>query len=146
MVTSLVKYYFPVSLSLEAREETSLKIFKKNITESIPQRPKYFSFGNRTINILHTKLRHSCILNYDLYKRNIQIESPNCICGQKEDVYHFFVVCKNYVNARNNLFELPFNRLEETILIIFGVVTICLIIQTALFFQNFIKESGGFNS
>lgn len=61
-------------------------------------------------------MRHSCILNYDLYRRNI-IESPNCICGQKEDVYHFFFVCKNYVNARNNLFELLFNRLDETILI-----------------------------
>lgn len=140
------------SLKLEVREATSLNIFKKNITESIPQPPTYFSFGKRTINILHTKLRHNCILNYDLYRRNI-IEPPNCICGQREDVYHFCFVCKNYVNARNNLFELLFNRLEETILINSHLLlwgsdnlsynTNCFIFSAV---QKFIKESGRFNN
>lgn len=40
--------------------------------------------------------------------------------GQQEDVYLFFFACKNYVNARKNLFELLFNRLEKPIIIKFG--------------------------
>ena len=49
-------------LQKEAREATSLTIFKKHINKNIPKPPNYFSAGNRKINIIHTKLRHNCIL------------------------------------------------------------------------------------
>lgn len=38
----------------------------------------------------------------------------------KRGCLSFFFVCKNYVNAKNNLFELLFDRLEEPIIIKFG--------------------------
>ena len=65
--------------------------------------PSDFTFGKRYTNINHTKLRHNCILNYDLRKRNI-LNS----CGKQEDAYHFFFVCKNYSIARNTLFHCLF--------------------------------------
>ena len=54
-------------------------------------------------NIIHTKLRHYCILKYDLCKRNT-LNCPQCSYGKQEDAYQFFFVCKNYSIARNTLF------------------------------------------
>ena len=54
--------------------------------------PKYFYAGNRSMQILHTRLRTGCnSLNYDLYSKHI-IESPlcNCRCGDIENADHFF--------------------------------------------------------
>ena len=31
--------------------------------------PTYFKFRKRLLNIIQTKLRHTCILNYDLYRK-----------------------------------------------------------------------------
>jgi hypothetical protein len=68
------------------------KEFRKTVSsENInnPKPPKYFSYGPRLLNIIHTKLRHTCILSYGLYRRNI-VNSPLCSCGMREDAYHFF--------------------------------------------------------
>lgn len=56
----------------------------------------------------HYKLRHSCLLNFDLlvFRRNI-IDSPLCSCGKEEDAYNFFLFRK-YSNARKNLFSCLF--------------------------------------
>jgi hypothetical protein len=48
-----------------------------------------YAYGQRYLNIIHTKLRHSCILNSDLYRRNIN-GSP--IFFYKERV---LLSCKN---------------------------------------------------
>ena len=95
-------------LDLETREAISMNAFRKNILPQITIPPSYFSFGKRYTNIIHTKLRHNCILLGDLYKRNIT-NSPYCSCGQTEDAYHFFFACKNYSRARNNLFNRLFS-------------------------------------
>jgi hypothetical protein len=68
----------------------------------------YFSFGKKYTNIIHTKLRHNCILLCDLHKRNIT-NSPYCSCGHIEDTYHFFFACKKYSRARNNMFNRLFS-------------------------------------
>ena len=57
--------------------------------------PMHFNFGKRMFNIIHTKLRRNCILNYDLYRTNI-VDTPNCSCGKQENAYHFFFICKKY--------------------------------------------------
>ena len=66
------------------------KPFRKNISIEIVNQPSYYAFGKHFINIIHTKLRHKCILHYDLYKRNIT-NTPFCSCGQNVDLYHFFL-------------------------------------------------------
>ena len=53
----------------------------------------YVSYGPRYLNIIHTKLRHNCILSYDLFRKNIS-GCPYCECGLQGDSYHF---CSLYV-------------------------------------------------
>ena len=91
-------------LSTEVRGQTSIEKFKKHIRKIPSKPPLYYSYGHRYLNIIHTKLRHSCILNSDLYRKNI-ITSPNCICGQFENAQHFFFECSRYTRARNSLFD-----------------------------------------
>lgn len=59
---------------------------------------------DRFYNIIHTKLRHNCILNCDFFRYNI-IESPSCTCGKVEDTYHYFFSCTKYARARDELFN-----------------------------------------
>ena len=68
------------SLSIEARASTSINTFRKYLTTAVSNPPPYFSFGKRYTNIVHTKLRYNCLLNDDLYKRNI-VNTPLCSCG-----------------------------------------------------------------
>ena len=90
-----------------------------------------YSFGDRYTNIIHTKLRHNCALNSDLYRCNI-IDSPLCSCGKAKDsfttwaedcqlccidinpywdiffiifYYHFFFQCTQYSALRNDIFN-----------------------------------------
>lgn len=42
------------SLSTNTREATSLSIFKKTLQSDYTKPPKYFSFGKRLLNIIHT--------------------------------------------------------------------------------------------
>ena len=58
----------------------------------------FFTYGDRFLNIIHTKLRHNCALNNDLFRCNI-INSPLCSCGKLEDTYHYFFTCNKYKDA-----------------------------------------------
>ena len=70
--------------------------FKRQLNQGRVIVPKYFHTGNRSMQILHTRLRTGySSLNYDLYSKNI-IESPlcNCRCGDTENADHCFLpVC-----------------------------------------------------
>ena len=65
---------------------------------------RYYSYGCRVLNVLHTRLRHrSSNLNADLFRVNL-INDPGCVCGWViEDVIHFFLECYLYVEAREQL-------------------------------------------
>ena len=101
------------TLPQEIRDAPSLKTFSQKIISHVNEinnnhPPEYFSHGDRTLNILHTKLRHNCILNCDLHRYNI-IDSPLCTCGKIEDTYHYFFSCVKYARARDELFNNVFN-------------------------------------
>ena len=91
----------PIFRGFESTYIASLKSFsqKKKIISHVNEinnnhPPDYFSHGDRTLNILHTKLRLNCILNCDLHRYNI-IDSPLCTCGKIEDTYHYlFFLCQ----------------------------------------------------
>lgn len=70
------------TLSIGVRNETSIQKFKNSLykPKNIAKAPSFFTHGKRKLNIIHTKLRHHCILNYDLHRINI-IESGNCRCA-----------------------------------------------------------------
>ena len=90
------------------RSEPSLKMFKKQLSQlyGIPSPPEYFSFGSKTGNTNHTKIRcGSFELNSYLYQ--IQ-KSPSsaCACGyQAENISHFILYCPMYQSIRDDLFR-----------------------------------------
>lgn len=72
----------------------SLKIILYKTSET--KVPKSFLHGNRVTNIIHEKLRHSCLLKSDLQENN-NIDSPNCMCEKKEDICHSFLFANDFL-------------------------------------------------
>lgn len=144
------------SLPLHIREVNSLSTFinlitsDKDILNINKSPPSYFSFGDRFYNIIHTKLRHNCILNCDLFRYNI-IESPSCTCGKVEDTYHYFFSCTKYARARdelfNNVFKIRNLNIVNTHVLLWGDVTVSDSVNETLFsmVHLFIKKSERFS-
>ena len=86
---------------MDKRQSAVIRIFKKQFAADIAynncnttahkSRPEFYSFGDRYTNIIHTKLRHNCALNSDLFRCNI-IDSPLCSCGKAEYTYHYIYI------------------------------------------------------
>lgn len=83
-------------IPLEIRNLPTLKSFKKSFLSSKSQPPSYFSYGERYWNVIHTRLRHNCILKKDLCRCKI-IHSPLCSCGKIEDAYHYYFLVQNII-------------------------------------------------
>lgn len=144
------------SLPLHIREVNSLSTFinlitsDKDILNINKSPPSYFSFGDRFYNIIHTKLRHNCILNCDLFRYNI-IESPSCTCEKVEDTYHYFFSCIKYARARdelfNNVFKIRNLNIVNTHVLLWGDVTVSDSVNETLFsmVHLFIKKSERFS-
>lgn len=68
--------------------------------------PKWFSVGDRKVNILHAQLRNKCSpLANDLFENHV-IASPictRCRANKVEDSFHFFIECSKYNNMRQTL-------------------------------------------
>lgn len=58
------------------------------LKKDVSKQPPYVACGKRYTNIMYAQLRHNCLLNFDLFKRNI-ICSPVCSCGKEKDAYPF---------------------------------------------------------
>lgn len=137
------------SLNNNTKEATSLNIFKKSLQSNYTKPPKYFSFGKRFLNIIHTKLRHNCVLNCDLYRCNI-IANPMCSCGSLEDAHHLFFVCKKYSSLRQsfmyNLLSLNFLNIIDVHLLLWGDNTLSYDENIKIFKEvhTFIQKCGRF--
>ena len=84
------------NLSIETRQLNFLKEDKRTV-------PKYYFYGVRKAQILHTRLCLGCIsLNLDLFMKNIT-DSPMCQCGSTENTQHFFFHCNFYQRLRTIL-------------------------------------------
>ena len=90
------------------RSEPSLRTFKKqlHVLYCIPTPPEFFSFGSKTGNIYHTKVRcESLDINSYLFKIK-KSSSPACTCGSRlEDIPHFIIHCPKYQKIRDDLFN-----------------------------------------
>jgi hypothetical protein len=65
--------------------------------------PKYYYYGKRKSQIMHTRLRTNCsVLSHDLFSKNI-IQSPLCSCGEEETASHYFLHCPLYSTIRVRL-------------------------------------------
>ena len=124
--------------------------FHDTFMSNIPKPPNYFSAGNRKINIIHTKLRHNCILNNDLFRRNV-IGSLLCSCGQVENSYHFFFSCPLYKQARNRLFnellKIDQTNIIDTHLLLWGNEALPESLNKIIFahVHYYIRDSSRFN-
>ena len=138
------------NLSSHTREATSIKSFKKCLQSTVENPPRYFSFGKRFFNIIHTRLRHNCILNSDLFRCNL-VDNPNCSCGLTEDAYHLFFVCKKYNTARHCLMNklLSFNDIFiiDVHLLLWGNESLSDVQNIQLFkvIHSFLDECGRFS-
>ena len=137
------------SVPMEIRQSSSINSFKQRLHVPKKPRPSYFSYGERYWNIIHTRLRHKCALNNDLFRCNI-IDSPLCSCGKTEDAYHFFFSCTKYSASRNDLFNAVFKidnlHIVDTHVLLWGDNSISIDDNVKLFsnVQLFIKRSGRF--
>ena len=92
------------NLPLQTRQAPSTSVFKNSICKT-NQVPKYYYFGKRWPQSIHTRLRTQCSsLNQHLHRKNI-IETPLCRCGEIESSYHFFFNCPFYTVIRHELFS-----------------------------------------
>ena len=138
------------ALTVETRQSETLSKFMNSISNTTKLPPLYFSFGDRRLNIIHTRIRHHCILNKDLFRCNI-IDSPLCTCGSVEDEYHYFFSCNKYRNARHELFDKIFmiNKLHivNTHVLLWGDSALSNKENEYLFslIHTFIKHSNRFN-
>ena len=93
----------------------SFKDFKKYVTQQLSAQkpPIYYSYGNKTSNCLHTRLRTGMShLNAHMYKIQ-KSDTPACSCGYpQENTAHYALTCPKYTSNRKVLFENLSNALQ----------------------------------
>ena len=92
------------------RNSGNINIFKRKIKISFKKVPFYFGWGDRKLNIIHSRLSNVCSsLNADLHLVNLK-SRPACSCGHGfENCIHFFFECPLY----NENMAILFNKLRE---------------------------------
>ena len=104
------------NLPTEVRQLTSLNSFKWFLKKDKPSVPRYYYYGKRKAQILHTRLRIGCSsLNFDLFVRNIS-DSPMCRCGSLENAQHYFFHCNLYNRQRVVLLNSVANYCTPTVI------------------------------
>ena len=94
-------------LSSYVKDAPSVSAFKYRLNKTMPTPiiPKYYSWGKRKTQIWHARLRTNCSsLSHDLYCKNI-LDSPNCICGERETAHHFFFICDRFNQIRTQMID-----------------------------------------
>lgn len=82
--------------------------FKRYIIRQLgtPKPPLYYTLGDKTSNIMHTRLRTGMsLLNAHMFRVQ-KSETPACSCGYAlEDTNHYIFSCPKYTYQRNTLFD-----------------------------------------
>ena len=82
------------------RENPSVSVLKNYLDREKNKSPSYRSYGNRTAQIYHSRLRLQCSsLKAHLFEKNIS-DDPFCTCGYIEDNFHYLFACEKYTNIR----------------------------------------------
>ena len=84
------------TLSAEAKQLNTIRSFKYFLKKENKPVPKYYHYGKRNTQILHTWLWTGCSsLNLDLFLKNIT-DSPLCNCGSNENAKHYFSTADSF--------------------------------------------------
>ena len=132
------------NLPPEAKQSVTVNNFKICLNKDKQLVPTYYYTGNRSAQILHTRLRTNCSsLNFYLFTKNV-IDSPLCRCGSIENVQHYFFHCQFYQVQRNKLFNaiLPYQN-PSLNLFLYGNSSLSRAINSCIFehVQKFIVET-----
>lgn len=97
------------SLPSNLRNIQSLGLFKREIlTSMFPSHvvPSYFGYGNRSLSIIHARLRNNCShLRHDLFVNHVSNFNHCTLCLVPETAEHYFFRCRRYTNERILLFR-----------------------------------------
>ena len=98
----------------QVHANSRLTSFKYKFERNSPKIPKYYFFGDRGNQILHTRLRTECsTLKFHLYRRNL-IPEPCCTCGALENTSHFLFKCPKFNAFRRELLLTVSNYVEPS--------------------------------
>ena len=113
------------NLPADVKSAQTLTSFKYKFERNTPKNPKYYFFGDRDNQILHTRLRTECsTLKFHLYRRNL-IPEPYCTCGAVENTSHFLFKCPKFNAFRRELLLTVSNYVEPSeAVLLFGDDTI----------------------
>ena len=82
------------SLPEEHRNSSAVTSFKYQLSQPTSFTPKFYYFGERQTQILHSCLRTKCSsLKYDIFLRNL-IGLPLCRYGNVENAEHYLLQCR----------------------------------------------------
>ena len=104
-IPTVVNEWNALSVDTRQLKVTPFVFLKKQLAANIAydncdttahqSKPQFYSIGDTYKNIIHTKLRHYCAFNSDLFRCNI-IDSPLSSCGKAGDTYHYFFSFTQY--------------------------------------------------
>ena len=103
------------NLPLECRNSESVNSFKRSINESSVIVPKYYNYGKRRFQILHTRLRTNCsALNNDLFLNNLPLECRNSesVNSFKRSINESSVIVPKYYNSGKRRSQILHTRLR----------------------------------
>ena len=102
------------NLPADVKSAQTLTSFKYKFKRNTPKIPKYYFFGDRGNQILHTRLRTECsTLQFHLYRSNL-IPEPYCTCGAVENTSHFLFKCPKFNAFRRELLLTVSNYVEPS--------------------------------
>ena len=109
-------------LDASIRNSQSISSFNSALNSQDQSDPVYYSFGTRTNQIIHCRLRLSCSdLNEHKVKRHIY-DSPICACGHAiEDTHHFLLNCSLHSDARNQSISVLPIHYQNVNILLYGI-------------------------
>ena len=133
--------------SRRAKKLTNYRLFQIPAKSAQSFTPKYYYFGERQAQILHTRLQTKCSsLNHDIFLKNLT-DSPLCRCGSIENAEHYLLQCILYSQQRFEMLNSVSQLCHVTLdVLLFGDSSLSIDTNSKIFLSvhKFIKDSKRF--
>ena len=118
-----------------------------HVTQVNGRVPKYYYFGDRRSQILHTHLCTKCSsLDYDIYLKNLT-DSPLCRCGDIENAQRYFLYSHYYYEQGNEMLHSLSQLCNVSLdVLLFGDSSLSVDVNMQIFaaVQKFIRDTKRF--
>ena len=137
------------NLSADVKSAQTPTSFEYKFERNTLKIPKYYFFGDRGNQILHTRFRTECsTLKFHLYRINLNPE-PYCTCGAVENTSHFLLKCPKFNAFRRELLLTVSNYVEPSeAVLLFGDDTLSDEVNEVIFWavHKYIQQTKRFSS